>query len=402
MSFLKSRLTHYIFYFISVALGLTEISWILLVPYMIGVAFIRSIGFQAKKGITPSPGKNFLALLIALTLCGELGFVGDPLRTLFFLHLSFVFGSSARLLRKYATLHDKYSIELLRLTVITLLVIFLGFSEALEIPILFEVKENGWVVKALLIAGILYEGWRTTQLTRDEENIKLRNAYNPTQNHWFAATFGLVSHNLKTPLANIQGQVEIIRLLVRNANLIEHPLYNPVNEKLSRIEHSVETAQIQLEKTIDSYKNQITLLANYNLSIPLLLHQLEKTYPGELVLPRTPNPLPLSSAEFFVLTLVLQVAVDNALHYGAKPVYIESDDYQICVIDSGHGFPAEMIQNNGNQIVKSSKSTGIGLFYSRSLLQTIHWGMELSNNEIGAKICISKSKITQYQMTLIR
>lgn len=215
---------------------------------------------------------------------------------------------------------------------------------------------------------------------------------------WFAATFGLVSHNIKTPLANIQGQLEILKLYLIKGDFERK---TDVLNRIQKIEDSVYIAKTQLEQTIDTYKRQMSLVTSHELSIPLLFVELQREFPKVNFI--DPQPLPLSDKEYFAVHLSLQVALDNALKYGDKERLptVRNEEYCLYVQDFGKGFNSKILTNQGLNIVHSSGS-GIGLYFALRILKTSGWTFSLSNTHEGGLVCIYKGrKVNDAEMAKI-
>ena len=225
------------------------------------------------------------------------------------------------------------------------------------------------------------------------EGLKQK-VYDPNENNWFASTFGIISHNLKTPLASIQGQCDIIRLKL-NATGSNH-----LETHLEHIDNSLNATKSQLEQTISTFKTRINLMHYPEPSMIVLVDQLKSEYPDSIELEGSIPALPLSTNEFFALNLALQVVQDNALKYGRGPVRWKFKDYGICIKDQGAGFSENMITTQGNEMQHSSKTGGVGIYYAKSILFTVGWTLQLSNQE-GACVQLKKGPVTERQMAKI-
>jgi len=256
------------------------------------------------------------------------------------------------------------------------------------------VKVNTWYITPLLILKIMIELRKLIYQFKLVTQSVERKAYDPNENNWFASTFGIVSHNLKTPLAAIQGQIDIIRLkldLTETNSIVSH---------LQHIEHSIDATKAQLEQTIKTFKNRIEILKYPEPSMIVLMALLKEEYPDSITCYNHPPPLPLSPNEIFSINLALQVIQDNALKYGKKPIIWEFNDYNVSIRDHGPGFPEKIILTQGNAMQQSSNTGGVGLFYAKSILKTVGWTLTLSNDE-GACVEIEKGPINDYQMAKI-
>lgn len=289
-------------------------------------------------------------------------------------------------------LKQKYTIKILFNTVIVAILALGIHIELNKLGVEFQlVKANATYAIPLLVGKIIIEVRVLTKefrrLTRGIE----RKVYDPNENNWFASTFGIVSHNLKTPLASIQGQFDIIRLKLEMAGV------DGMTNHFQQIEQSISATRGQLEQTISTFKSRIDISKYPEPSLILLVEQLKKEYTESIVINGTVPPLPISVNEFFALNLSLEVIQDNALKYGKGPVTWTFNDYDICVKDNGPGFSEKMITTQGNEMQHSSKTGGVGLFYTKSLLKTVGWTLVLSNKD-GACVQLKKAPIGNFEM----
>lgn len=65
--------------------------------------------------------------------------------------------------------------------------------------------------------------------------------------------------------------------------------------------------------------------------------------------------------------------------------------YTIVIQDSGPGFPLDVIKSIGKQIATSTKGSGMGIFLAATLLDSISWEMQISNNKSGAEVLLKRT-----------
>jgi signal transduction histidine kinase len=82
--------------------------------------------------------------------------------------------------------------------------------------------------------------------------------------------------------------------------------------------------------------------------------------------------------------------VDNALKYSGSVPTVVFTNSQVIVQDFGPGFSDTEINTLGKGIVKSRKGSGLGLYFTNSLLATINWKMKIENNSKGGCLVASK------------
>ena len=216
------------------------------------------------------------------------------------------------------------------------------------------------------------------QLEKDQRYNDLE-----SENLWFTSTFGLVSHNLKTPLGNIQGQIEILRLLAARKKVLEE---EELVARLDGMERSVHAAKSTLESVIDNYKALIQSLNQEKRTVKDLEVKLTEKYPGlkweyseaKIALEQ------LSMQGFFVFMLNLEVYIDNAVRYAGGLPKICISHNRVQIIDNGPGFPQELISDIGRNIVISQKGNGLGMYLAISLLRTVYWDLKITNTSNGA------------------
>ena len=92
--------------------------------------------------------------------------------------------------------------------------------------------------------------------------------------------------------------------------------------------------------------------------------------------------------------------IQNAVQYSKKMVLAniswDNKNIKINIIDDGHGFPREILDNIGNPYISSNKKNGMGLgiFIAKNLIENIGGKIDITNNEnsIGSNIEIVLNK----------
>jgi len=208
-----------------------------------------------------------------------------------------------------------------------------------------------------------------------------------SSNMFFTASFGLVSHNIRTPLTSIQNQLSILKL---QRNHDTNKFIQSFDLKVKSMEESMGTIDELVSSLISNYKDQIDFISSQDKTLLSWWTQMKDRFDtaifGELHL------APLSKrydSELFVLTLALQAFVDNAEKHAKSNVHVFSNKESIFIQDRGPGFNAEIIEKIGKDIIKSKIGSGLGLFLVYQLLASNQWHMSISNNETGGLIKIS-------------
>lgn len=292
-------------------------------------------------------------------------------------------------------LNQKYMVKVLFYNLITGIVMLVVHVQLDIVGIhIHVINANATYVLPILLLKMLIE---LRLLIREFKALSSgihQKIYDPNGNSWFASTFGIISHNLKTPLASVQGQCDILRLKLNMAGI------EGFQNHFESIEQSLSATKGQLEQTISTFKTRMNLTNYPEPSMIILMDQLKKEFPGSITLEGSTPPLPLSANEFFALNLALQVVQDNALKYGEGPVTWRFDDYKICIRDKGTGFSEHILKTQGNEMQQTTKTGGVGLFYAKSILKTVGWTLDLSNEE-GACVQLKKGHVTEQQMARI-
>lgn len=204
----------------------------------------------------------------------------------------------------------------------------------------------------------------------------------------------LVSHELRAPLTNISGGIELV--LTRNRSLPE-----PTRETLQLVQAEILRLTRFVETILDLSALDAGRMPIY--PAPLDLHSVEGILQRQMThLPGTervewqiPAAMPYLLADERALSSVLFHLLDNALKYAPQGriwVVAGAKDSQgwIRVLDQGEGVPAADLQLLFTRFFRSRASDaqtvyghGLGLYIVQRLLEAMNGKIEVSNRPEG-------------------
>ncbi|MBI3543501.1 MAG: CHASE2 domain-containing protein [Deltaproteobacteria bacterium] len=190
----------------------------------------------------------------------------------------------------------------------------------------------------------------------------------------------LITHDLKTPVARIQGMAEVLGRSGADPKIVSEILGS--TDELNRFITSI----LELAK-IESNRIQIAKTSkDVNKIIEDCVHKFEfQTRAKKITLATDLEPLFPIRVDVPLLTKVISNLIDNAIKYspeGAR-VTIESREsteqpgfLEITVTDTGHGIGPKDLDNlfakfyrPKNDITMQTKGTGLGLYLSRYFVE---------------------------------
>lgn len=190
---------------------------------------------------------------------------------------------------------------------------------------------------------------------------------------WFSTLVNLMSHNLRTPLATILSNAELLQA--------RHPSVYKSSE-IDRITDSVESLD-----RITSRLLKATFVTD-KLSESTLEESLRKTYPK---LEITGSIISDSYNEAVSLHLALEVFLDNAFRFSPDKVKLELGSSQITLRDYGPGLSEEQLQSFG-RLKGNTLGTlhGLGIPFALRVLESIGYGVKATNTYLGLQIELGK------------
>lgn len=187
---------------------------------------------------------------------------------------------------------------------------------------------------------------------------------------WFSTLVNLVSHNLRSPLASVLGNTQILAA--------KHPeIKNSV--ELERITSSVFTSNNIIDRLLKA-----SFVTDQSDKIDLK-KSIAKTYPSVEIIG---TPIYSYTYEQSVcLHLAIEVFVDNALKYSTGKVAVDFRKDRILVQDLGPGIPEAAVENFAS-VKNHSVGTlhGIGVPFASRLLESIGYVIIAENTFPGLRI----------------
>ncbi len=204
-----------------------------------------------------------------------------------------------------------------------------------------------------------------------------------------------VSHDLRTPLASIQGYVETLLMPELNLSDVDRNKYLNITlnsaQKLKRlVDELFELSRLESKDR----KLKLQSFCIGELGHDILLGLKLNAENSEIELKHSiDSSLPKVTADVALIERVLQNLLSNAIKYCPEGSWIElaaqlhNDDHLLIeVIDNGIGIPEDQIPQLFDRVYrgKNKKSgTGLGLAIVRGVLDLHHSTYKVSNNEHG-------------------
>jgi signal transduction histidine kinase len=198
----------------------------------------------------------------------------------------------------------------------------------------------------------------------------------------------LVSHELRAPLTNINGGLELILSREHDLSPRTRSTIELVVAEAGRLTHFVET--ILNISALEAGQLPITLgPVVLRPVVEYVIGQFPGLAPGRIAV-ELPDDLPVVSADERFLQSVVFHLIDNALKYAPdSPIWIKATrsgetDLVLSVIDHGPGVPAESVNRIFNMFERlSAKDSqteygyGLGLYMCKRILAAFQGDIEL-------------------------
>lgn len=194
---------------------------------------------------------------------------------------------------------------------------------------------------------------------------------------WFSTLINLVSHNLRTPMASIQGNLDILAL--KHAEIKD-------SVEFSRLENAIDVSVGTLNRLLKaSFLTETSEEKDIKSTIL-------KTYPTVQVTGTLQGKL--SYSEQVSIQLALEVFIDNALSYGEGSVRVIIKDQTISVQDEGPGIDEKLLRSFGS-LKHNSVGTlhGIGVPFASRLLSSVGYSINAQNTYPGFLVRIHPADI---------
>jgi signal transduction histidine kinase len=203
---------------------------------------------------------------------------------------------------------------------------------------------------------------------------------------------GLVSHELRAPLTNIRGGVELLqRIRDLPGSAAENlGLVGAETQRLTRFVESILDLTALDAGRMPFYPAPLVLQ-----SVLPVLKQLLTYLPGaERVVWKIPEHLPFVMADDQALTSVIFHLVDNAIKYATEGKIevlagVEDNRLRVCVSDEGQGIDPEAIPHLFQRFYRASSDSqlvyghGLGLYIVKRMLEAMNGQIEAGNNPDG-------------------
>ena len=226
------------------------------------------------------------------------------------------------------------------------------------------------ITVAPLILGMIGIYMSTEQIQKEQQDY----VESERTVEWFSTLINLVSHNLKSPLAAISVNAQLLEMKGANGSDFK---------ELKRIVTAVETSNEIIHRLLKAS------FVTDSMSNEGINSSLQKTYPGLQI--EGNLDLDLKYEESISIHLALEVFLDNAFKYSPKGVRISSDNGSIIIRDYGPGLTNDQLNSFGEVNENSSTSLhGIGIPFALKLLNSINYQVAPQNLKDGLMITIQK------------
>ena len=191
--------------------------------------------------------------------------------------------------------------------------------------------------------------------------------------NWFSTLVNLVSHNLRSPLATILGNAQILE--------VKYPSPDEQGE-VFQIVNSVRTADKIISRLLKAS------FVTDNMSRMTIAESLMQAYPN-LILKGELKDLTYQESVSFLLSL--EVFLDNSFRFSPDRVEVLFSENQIEILDFGPGLNEDELDRFGNiDGLTLGTLHGIGIPFALRILKTIGYGAKAENCNPGLKVTVSK------------
>ncbi len=208
---------------------------------------------------------------------------------------------------------------------------------------------------------------------------------------------GLLSHELNTPLIGINGNAKLISQLTEDPDIIECTEMILDSEARLRkfAEMSLLITRIQTDKYYLKYDKEF-LKEIINTS----LYRAKDKFDSkkiEIILQLSENDY-FINADTSLITKVFDFVLENSLKYSKENSkvnikgYKENDEYILNIIDEGHGFSSESLDNmfqffkSTDSLMSHSEGTGLSLAAAKIIMEMHNFKIKAFNSEQGGAI----------------
>ena len=205
-----------------------------------------------------------------------------------------------------------------------------------------------------------------------------------------------VTHELKTPIAITKLSLETLRRHKLDEEKQKQIINNAINEteRLNALCNN-----ILLSSQLESGGYTMTKQEfDFSSMVNSAVNEFRKRYPSRQIGSTTSNDI-FYNGEEFLIRLVLNNLLENAIKYTASDVPItiglrqHEGFIELSVADLGPGIPNkekekifEKFYRLGDEMTRTSKGTGLGLFLSTKIIKDHHGKMFVENNDPSGSI----------------
>jgi len=230
--------------------------------------------------------------------------------------------------------------------------------------------------------GRLCESFETMRLALDESNKKQWKMMEAQK-----TLHASVAHDLRNPIAIIQGYIEHLQIQRGNGTLTE--------ERLDKTLCNLESASQRLENYTDSIRELVQLeeiaVQRTKCVLPDTLLEIAEDFQIVAEMNNlnmlidcncTPNVVEIDTR---ILCRVLENIFLNAVRFAKKTIEFHcetnDDSMQITILDDGDGFSKEILrQQKGSLHFGEDKHMGLGLIVCHTLCEKNGWKIRIENN----------------------
>lgn len=224
-------------------------------------------------------------------------------------------------------------------------------SQLMLLPVLYLATKNNAGLFAQVFFGLiltfLFIGLQQMVLTNKIrlEKLRVEKQSLARDKELVLSLNSLLSHNLRTPIAQLIGQLQILELKYQD------------NQSFKELGFVGESIINQLNVIVDS-KKAVANSANFREFIDNWSSQYQNriSVKGE-----SRNPL-LKTEVLSIIYMALSVFTDNSLEHGAKNIEVEIHDSKITHRDDGDGMSANQLERFGTPLLSSKQNhSGLGI-----------------------------------------
>ena len=234
--------------------------------------------------------------------------------------------------------------------------------------------------------------------------LSLISSTNPEKNQAHLDFISTVSHELRTPLTSIKGFTDT---LINSSDRLDETskmrflqIIKAQIERLTRlVENLLSISKLESQKSLNIFKS--VNLDNY---INELLGYLQPKTATHKIITKLNKKLPEIWVDTDKLEQILTNLIDNAVKYSKENTEIKiTADFAankentafISIADNGYGIPKENLSSIFNKfsridnpLTRSVQGTGLGLYITKSLIESINGTISVTSNEQGSTFTI--------------